>query len=97
MPLYTQGNITWDNIYDEYIRELAFEGWVYSSMKRWRTLEINNGDRVLGLAINSTSVAFSINPLYISIFDPNKNYLFPIPQGERDINPNLTQNPGYSE
>ncbi len=97
LPLYTQGNITWDNIYDEYIRELAFEGWVYSSMKRWRTLEINNGDRVLGLAINSTSVAFSINPLYISIFDPNKNYLFPIPQGERDINPNLTQNPGYSE
>jgi len=26
---------------------------------------------------------------------PDKNYLFPIPQSELDLNPNLTQNPGY--
>lgn len=29
------------------------------------------------------------------VFDPNRDYLFPIPQQERDANPNLTQNPGY--
>jgi len=28
-------------------------------------------------------------------FDPNRDYLFPIPQQERDANSNLTQNPGY--
>jgi hypothetical protein len=28
--------------------------------------------------------------------DPKKNGLFPIPQGERDKNPNLTQNDGYN-
>ena len=28
-------------------------------------------------------------------FDASKNYLFPIPQGERDLNPNLSQNPGW--
>ena len=29
------------------------------------------------------------------IFDPARDYLWPIPQKELDINPNLTQNPGY--
>ena len=29
------------------------------------------------------------------IFNPNRDYLFPIPQQEIDTNPNLTQNPGY--
>lgn len=28
-------------------------------------------------------------------FNPAKDYLFPIPQRERDINPNLSQNPSY--
>jgi len=28
-------------------------------------------------------------------FDPDKHLLLPIPQSEMDINPALTQNPGY--
>ena len=28
-------------------------------------------------------------------FNPGRDYLWPIPQKELDINPNLTQNPGY--
>jgi hypothetical protein len=28
-------------------------------------------------------------------FRENIDYLWPIPQSERDVNPNLTQNPGY--
>lgn len=28
-------------------------------------------------------------------FDPSKGYLFPVPQSERDLNPNLTQNPNW--
>lgn len=28
-------------------------------------------------------------------FDPNKNYVWPIPQSAIDKNPQLTQNPGY--
>ena len=28
-------------------------------------------------------------------FDPNKNYLRPIPTGELTLNKNLTQNPGW--
>jgi hypothetical protein len=28
-------------------------------------------------------------------FTPGKSELMPIPQTQRDVNPNLTQNPGY--
>ncbi len=28
-------------------------------------------------------------------FNPNRDYLWPIPQGDRDVNPNLTQNTNY--
>ena len=28
-------------------------------------------------------------------FRENVDYLWPIPQRERDVNPNMTQNPGY--
>lgn len=28
-------------------------------------------------------------------FNASKGYLFPIPQKERDLNPNLTQNPNW--
>lgn len=29
------------------------------------------------------------------VFNASKNYLLPVPQGERDLNPNLSQNPGW--
>jgi hypothetical protein len=28
-------------------------------------------------------------------FDPDRDYLWPVPQGEMDVNPQLEQNPGY--
>ena len=28
-------------------------------------------------------------------FDENRDYLYPIPRGDRDLNRNLTQNPGW--
>ncbi len=28
-------------------------------------------------------------------FYPDRKYLLPIPQSELDVNPNMTQNPGY--
>lgn len=32
---------------------------------------------------------------HTGFFDPNKHYLWPIPQDELDLNPNIGQNPGY--
>ncbi|HYG18446.1 MAG TPA: RagB/SusD family nutrient uptake outer membrane protein [Ohtaekwangia sp.] len=59
--------------------ELAFEG------HRWFDLiRVDNGE--YGLAF-----LHSIGKTNAS----EKHLLFPIPQAERDVNPNLTQNPGY--
>ena len=30
-------------------------------------------------------------------FNEERDYLYPIPSGERSLNPNLTQNPGWSD
>lgn len=35
------------------------------------------------------------NIISVNVFDPSKNYLWPIPQTEIDVNHNLKQNPGY--
>jgi hypothetical protein len=59
--------------------ELAFEG------QRWFDLiRVNNGQYALDFLHSIGRVNAS-----------TKHLLFPIPQKERDANPNLTQNPGY--
>ncbi|MCY1719353.1 RagB/SusD family nutrient uptake outer membrane protein [Prolixibacteraceae bacterium Z1-6] len=63
--------------------ELALEGFRWSDVRRWR-------------------IAEDIIPTIVDVggarrkFDPSKHYLLPFPQSERDINPNLDQNPGYN-
>jgi hypothetical protein len=83
-------------IRDERIRELAFEGVIYFDMKRWQTLDLNNNFNVLGFATSSTACKIMTVPVYTRVFF-DFHYLWPIPQTERDLNPNLTQNPGYGE
>lgn len=83
-------------IRDERIRELAFEGVIYFDMKRWGTLDLNNNFEIFGFETTSTSCDFMTTPVYTRLFS-DKDYLWPIPQTERNVNPNLTQNPGYSE
>ncbi|MBB2150663.1 RagB/SusD family nutrient uptake outer membrane protein [Pedobacter gandavensis] len=82
--------------------ELAGEGLRWYDIQRWKIgADVLNGDvkgslkgsvnpsnGVLTLTPNSNFVAGS------RTFD-NKNYLWPIPQKEFDINPSLKQNPGY--
>lgn len=98
LPQYVVGSLNKEEmlqkIYDERIRELSFEGWLASDFKRWEMMDINNGMEVLGLKINSSGVSFSQTPLVTRVFNPNF-YLWPIPQGEMDVNPNLIQNLGY--
>ena len=95
LPLYTAGNITMEDIRDERIRELAYEGWHFSDMKRWETINTNNGFQVLGLNTSNNTVKLSTNPIATRVWE-SKHRLFPIPQSEIDINPNLKpQNTGW--
>ena len=62
--------------------EFCMEGKRYSDMKRWKLAET-----YFPTLKSPTGVQY--------VFNPSKNYVFPFPQSEIDINPNLVQNPGY--
>lgn len=63
--------------------EFAFEGMRYRDIRRWKIAEVY---------IPTLIEPGSQLPRN---FDPGKHYLWPFPQSEIDINPNLDQNPGY--
>lgn len=73
--------------------ELAIEGTRIFDIRRWKTIEtVLNG--------NPHGAKFAAdNSQYIQLdlrrFNKDRDYLFAIPQSQRDINKNLTQNPNY--
>ncbi|MBQ8483082.1 MAG: RagB/SusD family nutrient uptake outer membrane protein [Bacteroidales bacterium] len=76
--------------------ELAFEGSRYKDIIRWRIAENVLNGNVHGFytgAAVGTDNGFVI--LEKRNFDAQKHYLWPIPQKDRDINKNLTQNPNW--
>jgi hypothetical protein len=83
--------------------ELALEGLRFYDIQRWRIGEevlsgpvygsrLGTVDRVTG-KVTYTTPDNILNET--RVFDPAKNYVWPIPQWEIDINPNLEQNPNY--
>ncbi|OOQ57709.1 RagB/SusD family nutrient uptake outer membrane protein [Mucilaginibacter pedocola] len=66
--------------------ELAFEGLYYSDIKRWKTAEIENNGTILDYLdrVRSTRT-----------FNKNRDYLWPIPSNQIQLNPNLAQNPNW--
>lgn len=73
--------------------ELAFEGLRIFDIRRWGTIEtlMNGNPHGAKFAANNTQFI----QLDLRRFDKERDYLFAIPQSQRDINENLTQNPGY--
>lgn len=83
--------------------EFGMEGLRWYDIKRWKIAENVLNGKVYGSrpgTVDPTTgeITFS-SPDHIfvedRVFDPNKNYLWPIPQSEIDANPNLKQNPDY--
>ncbi len=85
--------------------ELAWEGLRLYDLFRWRIAHINLKSRVHGMKLCTSTEAptytkFPVNEngYYFceeTFFREDVDYLWPIPQTERDVNSNLTQNPGY--
>lgn len=69
-------------IWQERRVELALEGQRYGDIKRWKLAETY---------IPTLTDAGGVQRK----FDPTKNYVFPFPQSEIDVNPSLEQNPNY--
>ena len=76
----------------ERYRELMFETHLFFDVKRWRLAHTT--DPVFGL--NNDVLDFRFERLYTRKFTENRDYLFPIPGAQIDLNPLLTQNPGWN-
>lgn len=66
------------------------EGHLFFDVRRWRTAHTN--DPVFGL--NHDVYQFTGEKLFTRSF-PEKFYLWPIPEAERDLNTKLDQNEGW--
>lgn len=102
--------------------ELAFEGFRWDDLRRWKTAETVLPKSILSVKVTGTQWAdkvitldgSSYNSIFYNLsanqlengykvlqpasqrfFDPNKNYLLPIPTKQVSLNSKLTQNPGW--
>ncbi|WP_335964772.1 RagB/SusD family nutrient uptake outer membrane protein [Galbibacter sp. PAP.153] len=82
--------------------ELALEGLRFFDLRRWKTAENLMKGVIPGMnyiPIGKPTEASAIEELTYGgttrAFNPNRDYLFPIPQEERILVPSLEQNPNY--
>jgi starch-binding outer membrane protein, SusD/RagB family len=75
--------------------ELGGEGLRLADIRRWKIAEhVMPGD-VPGIDILENGRIVTLAGLWQRSFPAPRNYLWPIPVTERDLNPNLAQNPGF--
>ncbi len=80
----------------ERIVELAFEGWHLFDIRRWKTAQTVMTGKVYGITYYANGQPITIEvPSVNRVFEPAKHYLWPVPQTEKALNPNLGQNPGW--
>lgn len=77
--------------------ELAFEGLRYFDVRRWGIAESVIPGTIYGMTYEDDNG--DLQTIEIQSFEKsfvaNRDYLWPIPQKERELNPNLTKNPNW--
>lgn len=76
--------------------ELAMEGLRIFDIRRWRIAEDVLNGWAHGAQYGPPSEDNGYLRVNLRSFDPSKHYLWPVPRDERNLNPNLTQNPGWN-
>lgn len=84
--------------------EFNSEGIRFNDVRRWKQGEKYFNTRLFGMNFNGTKKSDDINdPLafykrtfYKNRYFNKRMYLWPVPQAQMDINPNLVQAPGYN-
>jgi hypothetical protein len=79
-----------DSLQKESLHEFTYEQQRWFNLVRWKIL-VKTVKAVGENAPNTAEFAQVRKKTQVS----KKHYLYPIPQNERDANPNLTQNPGW--
>lgn len=75
--------------------ELALEGTRVFDIRRWKTAEVVLNNYPHGAKYGPASIDNGYIRLDKRSFNPNRDYLFAVPQAQKDLNPALGQNPGY--
>jgi len=75
--------------------ELALEGLRVFDIRRWKTAETVLNTPPHGAKFGDASIDNGYIRLNSRIFNKNRDYLWAIPSVEIDLDPNLSQNPGY--
>lgn len=75
-----------ERIFRERAYELANEGIRDSDLRRWR---------ISHTILNKVDYGITGKPLLTRMFNENRDYLWPIPAAEREINSTIKQNPGW--
>jgi len=87
-----------ERIRNERYVELFFEEHRFFDVRRWRIAMQTDNEPSYRMNVNKNPVTGIKTYEVIKLQDRkfyDQNYLVPIPQGERDKNPKLGQNPGY--
>lgn len=90
----TSGDLT-QIIRRERRSELALEGLRIDDIRRWRIAEEVLNGYAHGARFGDPAVDNGYIRAQRRQFDPAKNYLWPLPASELNLNTSLTQNPGY--
>lgn len=77
--------------------ELAFEGLRYIDIRRWKIAEDVIPGKLYGMTYTDENGVLQTIQIqsFEKTFDKSRDYLWPIPEKERELNPNLTQNPNW--
>ncbi len=76
--------------------ELAFEGFRYFDIRPWKVAEDVMPGKVYGLTYLENGTIYTVDvPAFDIVFNKSRDYLWPIPQRERELIPQLTQNPNW--
>ena len=101
MPIVTPGNASSqvemrDVVRKERAIELAFEGLRLFDIRRWGIAEEVMQGIPKGMRYVEDGVVKQVELTGVErVFNPGRDYLWAIPQRERELNPNLTQNPNW--
>jgi len=75
--------------------ELALEGTRIFDIRRWKTAETVLNTYPHGAKYGEATIDNGYIRLDKRSFNPNRDYLFAVPQAQKDLDANLGQNPGY--
>jgi starch-binding outer membrane protein, SusD/RagB family len=85
-----------DLVRNERAVELAFEGLRFADLRRWRIADAVMPGFAYGIDyIDRSGQRVTARSDIARPFRMPRDYLWPIPSAERDLNPGLAQNPGY--